>query len=155
MSRLLVLGAAIFAIIVVFLLLRSGRLREKYVALWVVVGGGIVLLAIFPRLLQIAADLLHFRVPSNLLFVLSIVMLLGIIVQLSLELSAMEEETRTLAEHVAILDTEVSSLRRQVAREFSVAASELKEPRNATVDRLTGPIPRLSHKDLTENDFED
>ena len=41
-TRLVFLAAAIVVAVVLFRLLRSGRLREKYAALWIVVGAGIV-----------------------------------------------------------------------------------------------------------------
>ena len=97
---------AIAALIMVFVvyLLRSRKLREKYAALWLVVGLLSLILAIFPSLLERTASLLGVEVPSNLLFVLAILLLLGVTLHLSLEISRLEDETRVLAEHVAMLD---------------------------------------------------
>lgn len=103
----LVLAAGV--VLVVLMLLRSRRLREKYAALWVVVGIATVVLAAFPGLLDRAAAWVGFAVPANLLFSVAILMLLGVCLHLSLELSNLEDETRTLAEAVAILDAEVRS----------------------------------------------
>lgn len=110
-NPVVVLVVATVVVIAVLLLLRSRRLREKYAALWVVVGLAVVVLAAFPDLLERAAGLLGFTVASNLLFSLAILLLLGVCLHLSLELSRIEDETRTLAESVAILDAEVCSLR--------------------------------------------
>ena len=85
-------------------LLRSRRLLEKYAALWIVVGLVSVVLALFPAVLGWFADVLGVQVPSNLLFALALLLLLGVALHLSLEISRLEDETRVLAEHVAILD---------------------------------------------------
>lgn len=102
---------AIAALIMVFVihLLRSRKLREKYAALWLIVGLLALVLAIFPSLLERTASLLGVEVPSNLLFVLAILLLLGVALHLSLEISRLEDETRMLAEHVAMLNATQSS----------------------------------------------
>ena len=101
---------ALVIILFVISLLRSRRLREKYAALWILVGTTVLILALAPTLLQMLAHLLGFQVPSNFLFLLAILLLLGVSLHLSLEISRLEDETRVLAEHVAILDLMLSKL---------------------------------------------
>lgn len=101
---------ALVIILFVISLLRSRRLREKYAALWILVGTTVLILALAPALLQMLAHLLGFQVPSNFLFLLAILLLLGVSLHLSLEISRLEDETRVLAEHVAILDLMLSKL---------------------------------------------
>ena len=108
MTRLFYFLVTVIVIVIILTLLRSRRLREKYAALWIVVGLAIVLLATVPGLLSFLSNLLGFEVPSNLLFVLAIFLLLGVSLHLSLEISRLEDETRVLAENVAILNLLVS-----------------------------------------------
>lgn len=105
MFQVLYLLVAAVVVLSVFALLRSGHLREKYAALWVFVGLSIVILACAPGILAAIAHTLGFVVPSNFLFVLAIFLLLGVTLHHSLELTRLEDETRTLAENVAILNT--------------------------------------------------
>ena len=109
-GSMVILGVTAFIVAFVLLLLRSRRLRDTYAALWVIVGLATIALAAFPGLLETAAHVLGFAVPSNLLFLVAIVLLLGVCLHLSLELSNLEDETRTLAEVAAILDMEVRRL---------------------------------------------
>jgi hypothetical protein len=99
-------------VIVAFLfnLVRSRRLREKYVALWMLTAIAIIALAFFPHLLGKLAQLVGIQVPSNLLFALAIFLLLGLSIQLSLEISRCEDKTRVLAENVAILNLQIREL---------------------------------------------
>ena len=68
-------------------LLRSRKLREKYAMLWILVSVAVVTLALVPQLLSWLAGALGFQVPSNLLFTLAILLLLGVTLHLSLEIS--------------------------------------------------------------------
>lgn len=102
------LALAIVALVVE--MLRRKKLREKYAVLWLVVGVATLVLAAFPRLLNIVAELVGVQLPSNLLFTMSILMLLGVCLHLSWEISVVEDETRTLAEEVAILRAQVEAL---------------------------------------------
>ncbi|WP_172119755.1 DUF2304 domain-containing protein [Actinomyces faecalis] len=108
MAQIVVILVALVVIVLVLGLLRSRKLREKYAALWVVVGLAIVILALAPGLLGGLASLLGVQVPSNLLFALAIFLLLGVTLHLSLEISRLEDETRVLAENIAILNLVVT-----------------------------------------------
>lgn len=95
---------------VVFEMLRGKKLREKYAALWLIVGVGTLILAAFPSLLAVVAGAVGVQLPSNLLFIISILLLLGVCLHLSWEISVVEDETRTLAEEVAILRTMIEEM---------------------------------------------
>lgn len=97
-------------------MLRRKKLREKYAVLWLIVGVVTLVLAAFPRMLNVVAELVGVQLPSNLLFAMSILMLLGVCLHLSWEISVVEDETRTLAEEVAILRVQVEDLNSRQAR---------------------------------------
>jgi len=105
MARLTVVTivVAVAAVLLVFELLRGRRLRQKYAFLWVVVAGLTVVLAMFPGLLQGASRLLGIAVPSNLLFLVSLLILFGVSLQLSIEVGVLEEQARRLAEEVGAM----------------------------------------------------
>lgn len=118
------LVVALVVVVLVLRLLRSRQLREKYAVLWIVVGTSTVVLAIFPGLLQAVSGALGFAVPSNLLFLLGILLLLGVALHLSLELSILEDETRVLAEESAIARLAQERLAERVAALERVGASD-------------------------------
>ncbi|UKA52948.1 DUF2304 domain-containing protein [Arthrobacter sp. FW305-BF8] len=105
---------AIVMVLVVLVMLRNGRLREKYAILWLVIGGLTIILGLFPRLLNWAASVVGIVVPANLLFSLSILLLVGVSLHVSRELTILEDETRILAEEVAILRAGVDQLQSQL-----------------------------------------
>jgi hypothetical protein len=102
--------------VIIFLaLLLKRQLREKYAALWLVIGLFVLILGIFPQMLLWLTETLGVQVPSNLLFALAIVLLLGVTLHLSWELSQAEEEIRRVAEEAAIGHAEVDRLARRVS----------------------------------------
>src|SRR5262249_10336171 len=87
----------------IFELLRRRQLSEKYAVLWLVVGVIVLVLTIFPDLLNALAQVTGVALPVNLLFFVGLVFLVLVTLHLSWELSRVEHETRKLAEEVAIL----------------------------------------------------
>jgi hypothetical protein len=120
-------------------MLRRKKLREKYAVLWLIVGVLTLVLAAFPRMLNVVAEFVGVQLPSNLLFAMSILMLLGVCLHLSWEISVVEDETRTLAEEVAILRVQMEDLHRRHARPAvlptdSMATAPDSQPRSAKPD---------------------
>lgn len=109
--QLISLISALAIMAMLFELLRRHRLREKYAVIWGLLSLAAIVGAVFPGLLTGASDALGLEVPANLLFFLSIVVLLGLTLQLSYELGRTEDQIRTLAEEVALLRLQVEQSR--------------------------------------------
>ncbi|MCX2746516.1 DUF2304 domain-containing protein [Arthrobacter sp. MI7-26] len=138
MGNLAAFLLALVIVALVFEMLRRKKLREKYAALWLIVGVATLILAAFPYLLNIVAEVVGIQVPSNLLFAMSILMLLGVCLHLSWEISVVEDETRSLAEEVAILRTQFESLA------GGAPANTTANPAVNTPDSSSAPISRQS-----------
>jgi hypothetical protein len=102
--------AALVTLAVVVQMLRHRRLRERHAVWWLIGGLVALLVGLFPSLLEGAADLIGVEEPANLIFFVSIAMLVLVCIQLSSELTHQETQIRTLAEDVAMLDERLTSL---------------------------------------------
>lgn len=138
-AYLLSVVGALIAIFFILEMLRRGRLREKYAVLWLCVGVAVLVIGVAPSVLTGAADLLGVVVPANLLFFVTGLALLIISVQQSSEISRLEEETRTLAEEVALLRLGQESLRELLQEEQRVPPQE--PTRRDVSGGLGGPSP--------------
>jgi hypothetical protein len=94
-------------------LLRRRQLQEKYAILWLLVSVVMLPLAFFPIITNRTAKLLGIASGVSLVLFLGIVFLLLVTVHLSWEVSRLEEETRTLAEDLALLRSELGRPRPQ------------------------------------------
>ncbi|MEP6797180.1 MAG: DUF2304 domain-containing protein [Lapillicoccus sp.] len=88
-------------------LLRSQRLREKYAIIWFGVVGGLVVLGFVPVITTWLTRVTGVTTPINLVFILAFLVLLVVSIQLSLAISRLEENTRTIAEEVALVRLEL------------------------------------------------
>ena len=101
--------AALVTFVFILDLLRRGVLKEKYAVLWLFFAGAALFLALFPQVLDWISFRLGVAQPVNLLFFITILLLVLVSVQLSYELSRHEARIRRLAEEVALLDRRISS----------------------------------------------
>ncbi|WP_378147444.1 DUF2304 domain-containing protein [Cnuibacter sp. UC19_7] len=96
--------AAVLVLVAIFELLRRRRVRERHAVWWIVAGVLALVITVFPQILEAAAGVFGITVPANLAFFVSIVILFLVSVQHSGELTRLEDQTRSLAEHVAIIE---------------------------------------------------
>lgn len=109
-TRIVFLVTALLVAVLLLRLLRSSKLREKYAALWILIGAAIVFLAVWPGALNYLSEVIGIALPVNLLFFLSILLLLGVGLHLSTEATRLEDEVRTLNEEVAMLWQELREM---------------------------------------------
>lgn len=114
----------IFMVCLVLMQVRNQNMKEKYAALWLSVGGVMIVLALFPKLLDWFSSLVGIETPVNLLFLIAIVMLMGISLHLTLAISKLTDDARTIAEEVAIM--------RALQRQPEGAAGRGKNPASET-----------------------
>lgn len=101
---------ALITLIFIIDLLRRGVLKEKYAVLWLLFAGAALFFAVFPGALEWIAARLGVYAPVNLLFFVTIVLLVLVSVQLSYELSRHEARIRRLAEEAALLSQRIDEL---------------------------------------------
>ncbi|SDJ20778.1 hypothetical protein SAMN05192558_109363 [Actinokineospora alba] len=106
-AYIVALIGSVLILLGIFELLRRRQLSEKYAVLWLVVGVTLLVVTIFPGLLGVLSRAAGVEIASNLLFFVAIVFLVGVALHLSWEVSRLEDETRKLAEDLAILRLDV------------------------------------------------
>lgn len=109
--------AAVAVLVVMFVLLRRGTLRERHAVWWFLAGLLALVIAVFPDLLIWAARIVGVEVPANLVFFVAIAILVVLSLQHSAELTKAEDRIRTLTEHVAMLDLRMRDLEATKERE--------------------------------------
>jgi len=100
-------AAAIAALVllgVIFELIRSRRLQERYALLWLLTGLVIFVLAIWRGLLGSVSDLVGIAYPPSALFVLAAFFILLVLLHYSTVISRLSEQNTTLAQRLALLE---------------------------------------------------
>ncbi|WP_442602943.1 DUF2304 domain-containing protein [Paenibacillus sp. KN14-4R] len=90
-------------LIIVIELIRRKKLEERYSILWFIVGIIMLVLSLFPKLLERIARMLHVVYAPSLLFFLGYIFALIIILHLTTVISRMHRKMTRLIQEVALL----------------------------------------------------
>jgi hypothetical protein len=102
LAQALTILIAVGAVVLVVALVRSRRLKERYALIWLLVAFGMLLLALARPLLDSVSRALGIQSGTTTLFLIATLVILGILLQLSMSLTALEEKVRDIAEAVAL-----------------------------------------------------
>ena len=133
-----ILGAVIFLIIL--LLVRRGKLQEKYALTWFAIGIVVVVLGAFPVILDKIAKLTGVSYAPALLFVIAVGVLLIQNLYLFIFASQNEVRIKELLQEVAVLNKLVAELREE--RTFHAKSTE--EKRSGDPNGLNGTRDPIS-----------
>ncbi len=116
-------------------LVRRRRLAERYALVWMIVATTLLVLAIWTRLLGLAASALGIAVPANALFIAAFGVTFLLLLHFSVITTRLSEETKILAQEVARLDSELRAARGQGANGAQPAEPEREPSSPATADQ--------------------
>jgi hypothetical protein len=96
--------AAGILLLVIFELIRSRRLQERYALLWLLTGIVIFVFAVWRGLLAKLSDLVGIAYPPSALFVLAAFFVLLVLLHYSTVISKLSDQNRILAQRLGLLE---------------------------------------------------
>ena len=90
------------ALIIIINMVKKKALELRYALAWLVVGTGILILDIFPKLIEKISALMGIYSPINMLFFLGFCFSLGIMFVLTISVSRMSIRIKELAQELAL-----------------------------------------------------
>jgi hypothetical protein len=109
-TQLFAIICGIVLLILVLEMARRRRLREEYSWLWLLTAIGYLLVAVWPGLAEWVSRLIGATRPASAFTFLGLLFLFLISVQFSVQISRLTEHNKDLAQHIAILDSELRRL---------------------------------------------
>jgi len=103
-AQILTIVIALSGFALVLVLVRRRQLKERFAVTWLVVGVGMIVLALARPLLDRLSEWLGIRSGTTTVFLIAVLVILGIQLQLSVAVSRIEERMRDLAEAFALAD---------------------------------------------------
>lgn len=120
--------AALICLGVIFELVRRRRLMERYALLWLGSGFVLLALAIWRGALSTLAETLGIIYPPNALFLIAFGFVLFLLMHFSLAISRLSDQSKVLAQKLAMLEERVGRQERGAAqgeeRELAEAAPQ-------------------------------
>jgi hypothetical protein len=107
--------AAAGLIVVLLELVRRRRLLERYALLWLFSAFVLLALAIWRGLLEDVAGLVGVAYPPNALFLIAFGFVLVLLLHFSLAVSRLSDQTKVLAQRLALLDEHVRNQEAEAA----------------------------------------
>jgi hypothetical protein len=97
------IAAAIF-LLVIFELIRSRRLQERYALLWLVTGSVILLLSVWRDALRLVSEQIGIAYPPSALFIVGFLFILVVLLHYSTVISELAERNVRLAQDIALVE---------------------------------------------------
>jgi hypothetical protein len=103
--QLLAIGASAVLLVVLLELVRRRRLLERYALLWLFSAGVLLALSIWSPLLDwLATDVFGIKYPPNALFAVAFGFVLVLLLNFSLAVSRLTDQSKVLAQRLALLE---------------------------------------------------
>jgi hypothetical protein len=109
--------SALAAFLLVVEMLRRRRIRERHAVWWLVGTILALIVSVFPDLLTVMSRLVGITLPINLVFFLSIGIVVLVCLQHAAELTQVEAHTRSLTERVVLQDLRIAELERRLTQD--------------------------------------
>ena len=113
-NKMVALIFGIGMLIIIIDLVRRRKLREEYSWLWLMTGGGILLLTLWFDLLKWVTHLVGAIMPSSTIFLFAFLFLIFISLHFSVVISRITDRNKELAQRYAILEMEHDELKKKV-----------------------------------------
>lgn len=94
----------LIALTIIVNMIRKKSLELRYALAWLIVGGGVLILDIFPGIIAWLANVMGVFTPVNMLFFLGFCFSLGIIFVLTVAVSRMSIRLKDLAQELALYE---------------------------------------------------
>jgi hypothetical protein len=108
--------ASVILLVVIFELIRSRRLQERYALLWLLTGGVILILSAWRDALRLFSDQVGIAYPPSALFVLGFLFILVVLLHYSTVISELSERNVRLAQDLALVEERLRIQERETER---------------------------------------
>lgn len=141
-AQLAAIAFAIVVFLLVFEMVRRRYLRERYAILWLGAALVLLVLAAWTQLLSTVSKAVGIATPSNAFFVIAFAFLLLLLLHFSAVVSRLADETRVLAQRLALLERR----ERSHVNDPEASEEERDEPHWMAASRASGERPRAGSK---------
>jgi hypothetical protein len=135
--QILAIAASGLLLVVVLELVRRKAFLERYALLWLLSGLVLLGLSVWQGVLEVIADTVGIAYPPNALFLVAFGFVLVLLLHFSLAVSRLSDQSKVLAQRLALIEQRVEETDQQVRANQRVAAGSERESMAETP--FTGP----------------
>ncbi|MFP3153683.1 DUF2304 domain-containing protein [Lachnospiraceae bacterium ZAX-1] len=112
-TQIIIAVAILIVLIIICNFIRKNILDLKYALVWFMVGIIILILDLFPGIMEKMAAYLGIQLPINMLFFLGFCFSLLIIFVLTIVISGLSRRVKKLTQEIALLDKKIEELQKK------------------------------------------
>lgn len=109
-NRILAVCLSLGLIILILVMIKNKKLKEKYAILWLFSGTVIFILAVFDKVLEWVTILLGITLSINTVFFFGIFFMILINLHFSLVISNLTEQNKIIAQKLSLLEVKIDDL---------------------------------------------
>lgn len=109
-QKIFAISISVLLFIVIIDLVRRRKLREEFSWLWLLTGASVIVLAVWYDLLNLITMAIGAVLPTTTLFLFGGIFFMVINLYYATKISSLHNHVKDLAQHIAILQTEVKRL---------------------------------------------
>jgi hypothetical protein len=126
--QLVAIAGAGLLLLTVLELVRQRRLMERYALLWLLSAVVILGLAVYRDVLEAIAKTIGIAYPPNALFFIAFAFVLLLLLHFSMVISRLSDQTKVLAQRLALLDERVRETQAELRHETVRREEAEREP---------------------------
>lgn len=104
--RIYVVTLSIIFLIYLINMIRRNKINLKYILSWISISIGILIIAIFPKLLTLFANFLGVSDPMNALYFVGFIFLIIVVFSLTVAQSRLSDKVKLLSQEIALISYE-------------------------------------------------
>lgn len=101
--QIISIGASLLFLIYIGCLIVRGKLREEYAIVWIISTAVLIIFSFWRKGLDVVSELLGIAAPPNMVFTGAIFAVLIYLLHLSVTVSLLQKQNKTLAHEIALL----------------------------------------------------
>ncbi|MGP1488202.1 MAG: DUF2304 domain-containing protein [Peptoanaerobacter stomatis] len=104
--RIYVVTLSLLFLIYLINMIRKNKINLKYILSWISISIGILIIALYPKILTLFANFLGVKDPMNALYFLGFIFLIIVVFSLTVAQSRLSDKVKSLSQEVALLSYE-------------------------------------------------
>jgi len=111
--QIVLIATALINLVITIFNVKKAKLKVQYSILWLFFSAGLLLIAVFPRLVKTIASLLGIYSDTNALFLFFIAFIILILFSFSIAITRLSNSINRAIQEIALLNKEVEDLKKQ------------------------------------------
>lgn len=110
--RIIILIGSLITLTTIINMIKKEKLELKYALSWIIINGGVLIVCIFPQLIEWIALIIGVALPMNAIFFIGMICSLLIVFSLTIAQSRNSQKLKDVTQKLALLEHELEKIKK-------------------------------------------